>query len=144
MRQIRRFQDLTIGDSYMFSAVMMENDNCRQLLERVLEMPISRVEVIKEKSIIYHPECKGVRLDVCEGREEYPLGCRNAVTETGCASEEEQILSQSDGDEVETIFLSTRGKNPDEVSEELVSFFEFVKPGKGEAVYDVAGFDRRC
>ena len=47
MRQIRRFQDLTIGDSYMFSAVMMENDNCRQLLERVLEMPISRVEVIK-------------------------------------------------------------------------------------------------
>ena len=63
MRQIRRFQDLTIGDSYMFSAVMMENDNCRQLLERVLEMPISRVEVIKEKSMIYHPECKGVRLD---------------------------------------------------------------------------------
>ena len=45
---------------------------------------------------------------------------------------------------METIFLSTRGKNPDEVSEELVSFLEFVKPGKGEAVYDVAGFDRRC
>ena len=64
MRQIRRFQDLTIGDNYMFGAVMMENDNCRQLLERVLEMPISRVEVIKEKSMIYHPECKGVRLDV--------------------------------------------------------------------------------
>ena len=64
MRQSRRFQDLTIGDNYMFGAVMMENDNCRQLLERVLEMPISRVEVIKEKSMIYHPECKGVRLDV--------------------------------------------------------------------------------
>ena len=31
MRQIRRFQDLTIGDNYMFGAVMMENDNCRQL-----------------------------------------------------------------------------------------------------------------
>ena len=64
MRQIRRFQDLTIGDNYMFGAVMMENDNCRQLLERVLEMPISRVEVIKEKSMIYYPECKGARLDV--------------------------------------------------------------------------------
>ena len=47
----------------MFGAVMMENDNCRQLLERVLEMPISWVEVIKERSMIYHPECKGVRLD---------------------------------------------------------------------------------
>ena len=64
MKQTRKFQDLTIGDNYMFGAVMMENDNCRQLLERVLEMPISRVEVIKEKSMIYHPECKGVRLDV--------------------------------------------------------------------------------
>ena len=73
MRQIRRFQDLTIGDNYMFGAVMMENDNCRQLLERVLEMPISRVEVIKEKSMIYHPECKCAFGCVCEGREEYPL-----------------------------------------------------------------------
>ena len=62
MRQTRKFQDLTIGDNYMFGSVMMENDNCRQLLERVLEMPISRVEVIKEKSMIYHPERKGVRL----------------------------------------------------------------------------------
>lgn len=41
MRQVRRFQDLTISDNYMFGAVMMESDNCRQLLERVLEMPIS-------------------------------------------------------------------------------------------------------
>ena len=48
------------------------------------------------------------------------------------------------GDGAETIFLSTRGKNPDEVSEELVSFLEFVRAGQGEAVYDVAGFDRRC
>ena len=64
MKQTRKFQDLTIGDNYMFGSVMMENDNCRQLLERVLEMPISRVEVIKEKSMIYHPKCKGVRLDV--------------------------------------------------------------------------------
>ncbi len=72
MRQIRRFQDLTIGDNYMFGAVMMENDNCRQLLERVLEMPISRVEVIKEKSMIYHPECKGVRLDVYAKDEKNP------------------------------------------------------------------------
>lgn len=85
-----------------------------------------------------------MRLDVCEGREEYPLRCGDAVTETGCASEAEQILSQPDGDGAEPIFLSTREKNPDEVSEELVSFLEFVRAGKGETVYDVAGFDRRC
>ena len=48
----------------MFGAVMMDEDNCKGLLERVLEMPIERVEVSKEKSIVYHPEYKGVRLDV--------------------------------------------------------------------------------
>ena len=34
------------------------------------------------------------------------------------------------GDGAGTIFLSTRGKNPDEVSEELVSFLEFVRAGQ--------------
>ena len=179
MRQTRRFQDLTIGDNYMFGAVMMENDNCRQLLERVLEMPISRVEVIKEKSMIYHPECKGVRLDVyakddknthydvemqllkrdalpkrsryyhsqmdmellasgakyeklpntyvifiCDfdpfSEEKYRYSFQNVCKETG----------KNLGDGAETIFLSTRGKNLDEVSEELVSFLEFVRAGQ--------------
>ena len=179
MRQIRRFQDLTIGDNYMFGAVMMENDNCRQLLERVLDMPISRVEVIKEKSMIYHPECKGVRLDVyakddknthydvemqllkrdalpkrsryyhsqmdmellasgakyeklpntyvifiCDfdpfAEEKYRYSFQNVCKETG----------KNLGDGAETIFLNTRGKNPDEVSEELVSFLEFVRAGQ--------------
>ena len=179
MRQIRRFQDLTIGDNYMFGAVMMENDNCRQLLVRVLDMPISRVEVIKEKSMIYHPECKGVRLDVyakdeknthydvemqllkrdalpkrsryyhsqmdmellasgakyeklpntyvifiCNfdpfSEEKYRYSFQNVCKETG----------KNLGDGAETIFLNTRGKNPDEVSEELVSFLEFVRAGQ--------------
>ncbi|MEI3183796.1 MAG: hypothetical protein V8S98_11015 [Lachnospiraceae bacterium] len=88
MRQSRRFQDLTIGDNYMFGAVMMENDNCRQLLERVLEMPISRVEVIKEKSMIYHPECKGARLDVyAKDEKKIPIMMwRCSYWKTGCAS----------------------------------------------------------
>ena len=49
----------------MFSAVMMENpDNCRDLLEYVLGIEIDRVEVVAEKCMVYHPEYKGVRLDV--------------------------------------------------------------------------------
>ena len=42
----------------------MDEENCKGLLERVLEIPIERVEVSREKSIVYHPEYKGVRLDV--------------------------------------------------------------------------------
>ena len=179
MRQIRRFQDLTIGDNYMFGAVMMENDNCRQLLERVLEMPISRVEVIKEKSMIYHPECTGVRLDVYAKDEknthydvEMQLLKRDALPKRSRyyhSQMDMELLASGErydkmpntyvificdfdpfsdgkyryrfqnvcretgrklGDGAETIFLSTRGKNPDEVSEELVSFLEFVRMGQ--------------
>ena len=48
----------------MFGAVMMEEENCRRFLELALGFLIERVEVSREKSIVYHPEYKGVRLDV--------------------------------------------------------------------------------
>ncbi|MCI9249636.1 MAG: hypothetical protein HFG99_10950, partial [Dorea sp.] len=64
MRKKKRLQELTIKDNFMFGAVMAYEDMCRQLLEMVLEFPIERVEVSKEHSLIYHPEHKGVRLDV--------------------------------------------------------------------------------
>ena len=60
----KTFKELTIKDNFMFGAVMCKEDNCRRLLELILDVPIARVEVSKEKSIIYHPEYKGVRLDV--------------------------------------------------------------------------------
>lgn len=43
---------------------MLDEANCRGLLERILEIPIGTIEVDKEKSIVYRPEFKGVRLDV--------------------------------------------------------------------------------
>lgn len=46
----------------MFGAVMSDENNCRRLLELILQFPIERVVVSKEKSMIYHPEYKGVRL----------------------------------------------------------------------------------
>ena len=48
----------------MFGATMLDEANCRGLLERVLEIPIGNIEVDKEKTIVYRPEFKGVRLDV--------------------------------------------------------------------------------
>ena len=64
MRRKHRLKELTIKDNFMFGAVMMDENNCKGLLERVLEIPIDRVEVSREKSIVYHPEYKSVRLDV--------------------------------------------------------------------------------
>ena len=60
----KKLQDLTIKDAFMFAAVMSDTEQCRHLLELVLEMSILEVDVITEKSISYHPEYHGVRLDV--------------------------------------------------------------------------------
>lgn len=60
----KTLQELTIKDNFLFGAVMVNEENCKEFLEMVLEIEIDQVKVSKEKSIVYHPEYKGVRLDV--------------------------------------------------------------------------------
>ncbi len=60
----KTFQELTIKDPFMFAAIMSDEEQCRTLLSIILEMEILHVSVITEKTIAYHPEYRGVRLDV--------------------------------------------------------------------------------
>ena len=60
----KTLQDLTIRDDFLFGAVMAEEENCRRLLECVTGFSVERVEVSRERSFVYHPEYKGIRLDV--------------------------------------------------------------------------------
>lgn len=64
MTRRKTLKELTIKDNFMFGAVMCNEDLCRQLLELILGFSIERVEVSKEKCMVYHPEYKGIRLDV--------------------------------------------------------------------------------
>lgn len=64
MKRKKTLQELTIKDNFMFGAVMCDEEHCRRLLEISLGFSIERVKVSKEKSIIYHPQYKGIRLDV--------------------------------------------------------------------------------
>lgn len=64
MKRKKQLKELTLKDNFMFGAVMMEEENCRRFLELALGFPIEYVEISREKSIVYHPEYKGVRLDV--------------------------------------------------------------------------------
>ena len=64
MGEKRTLQQLTIKDNFMFTAVMMEEANCGGFLERALGMKIDHVVVDKEKSLVYHPDYHGIRLDV--------------------------------------------------------------------------------
>ena len=64
MKRKKTLQELTIKDNFMFGAVMCDEKHCRRFLEMSLGFPIARVEVSKEKSMVYHPQYKGIRLDV--------------------------------------------------------------------------------
>lgn len=65
MKKRRNLKDLIIRDNFMFAAVMTEApDICREVLEYVLGIHIDRIEVAAEKTLLYHPEFRGIRLDV--------------------------------------------------------------------------------
>ena len=179
---IKNFKALTIKDSFMFFAVMSDPNQCRKLLEMVLEMEILEVAVSGEHTLAYHPDYRGVRLDVL-AKEKETLRRFNvemqAQQKAGLERRSRYYHSQMDMDvllsgesyetlpdtyvifvcdfdpfgkkkyryrfemtceETEdklkdgtyTIFLSTKGENREEVSEELVRFLEYVgDPGSG-------------
>ena len=64
MKKRKTLQDLTIKDDFLFGAVMQVEENCKGFLEMVLGFQINHVIVSKERSMVYHPEYKGVRLDI--------------------------------------------------------------------------------
>ncbi|MBQ8558372.1 MAG: Rpn family recombination-promoting nuclease/putative transposase [Tyzzerella sp.] len=63
MSHKKSLQELTFKDNFMFGAVLLDPENCKGILERTIGTKIERVEVSKEKSIVYNPEYKGIRLD---------------------------------------------------------------------------------
>ena len=72
MGKRKTLNELTLKENFMFSAVMItEPENCRHLLEMALDIKIERVEVDREKSLIYNPEYRGVRLDVYASDEKH-------------------------------------------------------------------------
>ena len=62
----------------------------------ILGISIDRIEVSKEKSMVYHPEYKGVRLDVYARDEECFLDVNAGITKTG-TWKKKPLLSKPDG-----------------------------------------------
>ena len=56
-QQVSNFlQDLTIKDAFMFAAVMSDEEQCRHLLELVLDTKILSVNVATAKKILFTKE----------------------------------------------------------------------------------------
>ena len=186
MSRQKRLQDLTIKDNFMFGAVMSIEENCIAFLEMVLSFPIEKVVVSKERSMIYHPEYKGVRLDIyakdekhthynveMQTRRQEDLGKRSRYYHSQIDMEclkkglsyeelpdtfvificdfdpfdcglyyysfqnecqEDTRAKLRDGNK--TIFLSTRGKNKEQMPRSLVKFLKFVEADLAESEQD--------
>jgi len=181
----KKLQDMTITDNFMFGAVMLDPESCRQMLEMILERPIERVEVVAEKSMIYHPEYHGIRLDVFVRDEKGSrFDVEMQVEKTSVMKRSRYYHSQMDmdmltsgtdyenlpdsyvificdydpfdkgkyryrfnsqckdcpgigtEDGIHTIILSNRGKNSEEVPQELVSFLQYTKKPLAESMED--------
>lgn len=180
----KQLKNLTIKDNFMFAAVMLDEENCKGFLERALQ--IDHVEVSTEKNIVYHPECKGVRLDVYakdENNTRYnvemqvssqsSLGLRSRYYQS--QMDMEMLLSGSEyaelpnsyvificdfdpfgekkykytfqmecketkkvrlQDKRNIVFLSTKGRNDEEVPKELIRFLKFVEADLKESQND--------
>jgi len=62
---MKKFEELTFSDHYMFEKVLQNKDICKELLERLLKIKIERLEYPEiEKTISPYYETRGVRLDV--------------------------------------------------------------------------------
>ena len=186
MGRQKRLQDLTIKDNFMFGAVMSIEENCIAFLEMVLGFPIEKVVVSKERSMIYHPEYRGVRLDIyardekhthynveMQARRQADLGKRSRYYHSqidveclekglpyeelpntfvificdfdpfGCGlyyysfqneCQEDTRAKLCDGNK--TIFLSTKGKNKEQMPQSLVKFLKFVEADLAESEQD--------
>ena len=186
MGRQKRLQDLTIKDNFMFGAVMSIEENCIAFLEMVLGFPIEKVVVSKERSMIYHPEYRGVRLDIyardekhthynveMQARRQADLGKRSRYYHSqidveclekglpyeelpntfvificdfdpfGCGlyyysfqneCQEDTRAKLCDGNKM--IFLSTKGKNKEQMQQSLVKFLKFVEADLAESEED--------
>ncbi len=60
----KAFCELQFSDAFMFAAAMEDEEICRQVLERVLGIPVKKVRVRTESTLLVNSDYRCVRLDV--------------------------------------------------------------------------------
>ena len=81
---MKPIDQLEFTDDFMFGAVMKNPEICRQVLERLLKIPISRIEYPQlQKTISPYYQSRGIRLDVyCSGEDKvYDIEMQNSTFE---------------------------------------------------------------
>ena len=61
----KKWEQLTFADDFMFGKIMVNPDICKEVLERILNIKIERIEYIeRQKNLDVDYEAKSIRMDV--------------------------------------------------------------------------------
>ena len=61
---MKPFEELEFCDGFLFAATLEDEEICRSVLARILDIPVKAVKVHKESMIAINPEYRGIRMDV--------------------------------------------------------------------------------
>ena len=61
---MKPFEELEFCDGFLFAATLEDEEICRSVLERILDIPVKAVKVHKESIIAINPEYRSIRMDV--------------------------------------------------------------------------------
>ena len=65
MQKIKKWEDLTITDDFMFSQVMKDKEICKNVVETILGIKVGEIEFLtSQHEIEINPESKSITLDV--------------------------------------------------------------------------------
>ena len=65
MKKIKKWEDLTITDDFMFSQVMKDEEICKEVVEIILGIKVGKIEFLtSQHEIEINPEAKSITLDV--------------------------------------------------------------------------------
>lgn len=182
----KMYQELTFKDNFIFTTVMRNPRLSKKLLEMLFRVSIEKIEVSNERTIAYHPEHRGVRLDIYikdDNNTRYNIEMQ-AVKKDSILKRSRYYHSQIDMDLISTgsrykslpnvfvificdfdpfkknkycytvknqcvedgeieiddgttsIYLSTLGKNPEDVPKPLVNFLKYVHAKLEESEMD--------
>ncbi|MBE5940360.1 MAG: Rpn family recombination-promoting nuclease/putative transposase [Lachnospiraceae bacterium] len=180
---IKKFNDLNLNDSFLFAAFFENPDNCKMMLEILMEQEISDLSVKSEHNLLVSSDVKCIRLDIYATDElhvNYNIEAQNQkrndlVKRSRFYQGEMDVASLKPGegynkleksyvifictfdpfekglfkytfeetckengmplgDETAKIFFNTKGTNKENVSEELIEFFQYFENTTDEYV----------
>lgn len=137
---MKKFENLTYADSFLFGEVMLDETTSKNVLEIILGVEIEKVEIIeKEKQIDHTPDSKSIRLDI------YIRDDKNTVYNIEMQVEDKKDIpkrSRYYQGLLDVKLLPSGARNYDQLNASYVIFIcQFDPFGHGKCYYT---FEERC